>query len=378
MNVLILTHALGQNYGGILQAYALQEVIKRHGINVVTTNYQEPSRLTKSLINFKYLIRIIVHTVKPMVSDLPPYGARLYIPGNLRFIKLYMNTVSNSKLIDNHFLKTFDLFIVGSDQVWRQAYVPVAKYMFNFAEDLEVKRISYAASFGTNDLSEYSPELIEKTAQLAKKFEAISVREDTGKYIVRKNWGIKAEQHVDPTLLLSKDHYESLITEDSLNLNISKGNLFVYVLDKSDSKEKIINRITQTLMLAKFEILPPTPTSRRNLKNNLEKYQLPPLTQWLKSFQDADYIVTDSFHGTVFAIIFNKPFLAIGNKSRGMTRFTSLLNLFGLKDRLVLSRTEVTEELIRRKIDWVSVNKIIKIEQKRSHDFLIKYLRDDR
>jgi len=96
--------------------------------------------------------------------------------------------------------------------------------------------------------------------------------------------------------------------------------------------------------------------------------------QWLKSFIDAEYVVTDSFHGCVFSIIFNKPFIAIGNKDRGMARFNSLLKMFNLEDRLISSADELADKLLLSKINWASINyKIIK-ERKKSNDFLQKNL----
>lgn len=95
---------------------------------------------------------------------------------------------------------------------------------------------------------------------------------------------------------------------------------------------------------------------RSVFSNDLEKARFPSVESWLQSFRDAKFIVTDSFHGTVLSILFNKPFIAVGNSARGMARFESLLSQFGLTDRLVESPEEVSPKLVHSQIDWKAVN----------------------
>jgi hypothetical protein len=104
---------------------------------------------------------------------------------------------------------------------------------------------------------------------------------------------------------------------------------------------------------------------------NVEFFKYPCPSQWLKGFQDAEFIITDSFHGTVFSILNNKPFIALGNEMRGMSRFKSLLRMFGLQDRLVLSPSlERTKSLIDRDIDWLKVNSILDRERAKALNYL--------
>lgn len=370
--VLILTLEQGKNYGGILQAYALQSFIESLDCKAKTAAYIHSQSLLGSAL--KLLVKSVLHVINPRVSNLSQAEHTAITTRTRNFISKSMKIISlntaKHNLNDN-----FDVLIVGSDQVWRSAYTSVERYMFDFAEKVDgITRISYAASFGRDDLSEYSPALLKKSARLAKKFDAISVREDSGVDLVKEHWDMNAEQHVDPTLLLEKEHYIQLIKEDSDNVLPSKGSLFAYVLDRAGDKGAVIDKIANALKLQDFEIMPPKATSRKLFQANPEKYQLPPVTQWLKSFADAEFIVTDSFHGTAFSIIFNKPFIAIGNKERGLARFSSLLKLFNLEHRLVSSVDEITSELINEKIDWKHVNKKVKSEQKRSMEYLRKHL----
>jgi exopolysaccharide biosynthesis predicted pyruvyltransferase EpsI len=113
------------------------------------------------------------------------------------------------------------------------------------------------------------------------------------------------------------------------------------------------------------------PKYRANKKTikQIDDCVYPPVTQWLRAFMDAEFVVCDSFHGAVFSIIFNKPFLIIGNKKRGLTRFYSLLKLYGLEDRIITDN-EDNLSVINKIIDWESVNSILNSMRKKSYTYL--------
>jgi exopolysaccharide biosynthesis predicted pyruvyltransferase EpsI len=163
-----------------------------------------------------------------------------------------------------------------------------------------------------------------------------------------------------------------LVEQDSKYVSPSPGNLFVYILDQTIEKQQIVNQISSALHLSAFEVLPKRISSFSNLKELTTHIYLP-VTQWLQSFMDAKFVITDSFHGTVFSILFNKPFIVIENKKRGQARFSSLLKTFNLENRLVtLSCNENTNEIILNKIDWNNINGIISCKRKDSILFLNK------
>jgi polysaccharide pyruvyl transferase WcaK-like protein len=381
MKILILTQSLHNNYGGILQAYALQTVLKKMGHDVTTDS--KPHKNTSIIrraagvlkrIIFKYVLRKNINTSVffPFLVSRTENIINRHI---LRFVKENMTTINffkGKKGTNIETVKAYDTIIVGSDQVWRKQYSNVPAHLLDFTKDMNIKRIAYAASFGMDDLSEYTPKLIKRTAKLAKQFDAISVREDSGVLLCKKYWDVEAIHLLDPTLLLDKNDYMQLVEQDSKCVFPSQGNLFVYILDRTIEKQQIVNRISSTLHLSAFEVLPTSILT--NLKE-LDKYTYPPVTQWLQSFMDAKFIVTDSFHGTVFSILFNKPFIAIGNKERGQARFSSLLRTFNLENRLVTSLwNEHINEIILNKIDWNSINRIISYKRKDSIHFLNKLL----
>lgn len=364
MKIAILTHKLGHNYGGVLQAYALRAVVSTlvPGAKVLTYHayYLKMNVFTR-----------IKSTVGRTLRYRKLYWSSLAIEDYISelvtdFVEQYINTNNNFPP------KSANILIVGSDQVWRSTYVDPLKYMFADISNNDTKRISYAASFGVDDLSEYTPLQLERTAELAKKFSAFSVRETSGIGIIKRNWGMRSLRHVDPTLLLNVSEYNKLI--EATDTNVPKGSLFVYILDRNEKKTKIVNKIEQLTNTKVFDIMPKEYESFFDFLNNKQHYAMPKVEQWLRSFRDADFIVTDSFHGTVFSIIFNKPFISIGNEGRGLTRFSSLLEVFGLEDRLVSNVSDITNALLGEKIDWLVVNEIKKREQRRSAEYLKQYL----
>jgi hypothetical protein len=379
MKILILTQPLWNNYGGILQAYALQTVLKRMGHDVATDS--KPYRNTSIIrciavvlkrIILKYVLRKNINTSVFFPFFRSTRLINIISQYTLDFVEENMNTVDLFKFKigkrpDIKLAKTFDAIIVGSDQVWRNRYSDVSAHLLDFTKGMNIKRIAYAASFGKDDLSEYTPELIKRTAELAKQFDAISVREDSGVFLCEKYWNVEAVHLLDPTFLLDKNDYIRLV--ENSNVSQSQGNLFVYILDRMTEKQHIVNKISSALHLSAFEILPEKVSSLKDLKE-LGKYILSPVTQWLQSFIDAKFIVTDSFHGTVFSIIFNKPFIVIGNKERGLARILSLLKMVNLENRLVFSSDELANEIIFEKIEWHYINNIVYEKRKDSIRFL--------
>lgn len=377
--VIILTMPLGSNYGGVLQAYALQRFVGRLGVGMVDTSTPTRTR-AETIQKISLFVRNSIGVIFPkkrveyvtMGKDFGIQNANIlrFIRENISIIDLYTRGASAKDVIMG-----YDIAIIGSDQVWRAKYVKVLSYFLNFAKNIDIKRISYAASFGRDSLEEYGLRLIKKSAKPIGTFKAISVREYSGVRLCKDHWGLMAEQHVDPTLLLLKSEYVELVRKSMPSLEASKGNLFTYILDRDSVNSRIVSNITDSMGLCSFEVMPPQCASRKDFIENIDNYILPPVEQWLKSFMDAKFIVTDSFHGCVFSIIFNKPFIAIGNKKRGLARFDSLLKLFGLEDRLVFSKDDITDELLHKKIDWAKINKITGKERARSKKFLMDSLR---
>ena len=255
----------------------------------------------------------------------------------------------------------FDAIVVGSDQIWRPMYYqPIANAYLKFAKDwTSIKRIAYATSFGT-DKWEYTHEETQECASLVKLFDAVSVRENSAVDLCRKYLEVEAVQVLDPTLLLSKEDYLKLIDQSKLKKNEG---VFAYFLDVTSSKMDLANRIAKERGLKLYQFNNPNVDC---LSLHFEKRIQQPIEEWIAGFRDASFVVTDSFHGCVFSIIFNKPFVVIGNEERGIARLKSLLSMLDF-DYSVASNIHQLQ-----KIEWNKTKLILDKYRQISLSFLRK------
>lgn len=359
MKVSILTQPLGHNYGGLLQAYALQAYLKKLRCEVVTIDRR---RLSGRSAPFKNYIRNLIKLLRGQIKSIPTEKRQALVLSNLsdfRDRRLAMSPrITNEQEIRDYFrAEKFGAVIVGSDQVWRPRYSPsILNFYLDFLTETSSpeKRLTYAASFGVDNW-EYSNDLTEKCKVLVKQFGAVSVREKSAIELCKDKFDISAKLVVDPTLLLEPNDYDPLINE--CNELKNKDCVLSYVLDPALEKRTISDIVGKTLDADVFSIKPEYSIAQVRARD-IDKCCFPSVESWLHALRYSRFIVTDSFHGTVFAILFNKPFIAIGNSARGMTRFESLLSQFGLVERLVESRNEVTPQLIQGQINWNSVNQL--------------------
>jgi len=369
MKLGILTLPLHINYGGLLQAFSLQKVLENKGHSVYIIDYPYRETLSDIVITIlKNIIKKYLLGRKDISSIIPQKPGKREFEMMSRntslFIKEHIKTTEKLTKIENihQVLKYhFEAYIVGSDQVWRPMYSPgiYANYLDFLPDDPTVKRIAYAASFGV-DHWEYSKKMTGKCKELAQRFNAVSVREDSGIALCKKYLGIDARLVLDPTLLLNKTDYVELIEKDQIPEK--KNSLMVYVLDKNEDNEKIVQNISKSLGLEIHSVMPKQSYSRG--VENIEDCVYPGVTEWLRGFLDAEFVVTDSYHGTLFSIIFNKPFITIGNQARGLSRFLSVLNLFDLEERLILGPDDYNEKMVLEPIDYDKINK--KVDKKRT------------
>ncbi len=376
MKICILTHPLHNNYGGLLQAYALQKVLRDMGHDVVTDrdgywknypilNFRDKlfARIV-NLLAFFGISRIIKTPSCTLNYTIDNYNIGI---NNKRFVRRNIRTVSlfnNRSLPSKCTIEKYDAFVVGSDQVWRSKYVEPSVYFLNFIKSDRIKKIAYAASFGVDNLDEYIPKELMDSKTGAKLFDAISVREESGISICNNMLNVNAVQVLDPTMLLDKSAYLGLISEQDIKVSDNTANC--YILDKSKEKTDIINHICKKLGLEAIYSMPePYNISKKNIKDSTYIS----ISTWLSRFRDAQFVVTDSFHGTVFSIIFNVPFVSIVNDDRGASRFISLLNMFGLENRMIRSRKDL-ERIELENIDFKKVRHIQKEWKKKSLNYI--------
>lgn len=379
MKIGILTQPLYSNYGGVLQAYALQKVLRNLGHEPTTLNYDKKTSLPPR---------------KKVISIIKRIGARL-VWG--RRISLSLDTIPfpDTNLYIRNFIAEnismtqkfcpplkfediagfgFGAFIVGSDQTWRPCYSPhLPTFFLDFIpENCPAKKIAYASSFGTGDM-EYSESELAVCAPLMRKFDAVSVREKSGAELCKKFFGADAAFVLDPTMLLNASDYETLIEQDRRRGILEGDDLrsfcSSYILDNSPEKERFFARVAEIRHLKTNKISISEKFPPRSL--DLDSCMLRPVTEWLETIKNSGFVVTDSFHGTVFAILFKTPFISIANEGRGADRFKSLLSLFGLQERLVHNYDLAEAERIANlQIDWNKIGAALEEMREYSLNFL--------
>ena len=355
MKIGILTSPILNNYGGILQNYALQQIIKHLGHEPITI------RSSGKHLRYRYwpliFIKIIISKLLNRDCSFPemPYTIKKRYRKQEQFI-LKNIALTNKKYVylSDDVIKKYDLdaIVVGSDQVWRPMYnTRIADMFLAFCFKYNIHRIAYGASFGVDNW-EFTKRQTEKCRNLIQRFDAISVRDASGITLCKKYLDCDAIEVLDPTLLLSRDKYTSICK------NVAKDpskHLIAYILDMNESKRLLIEMIA----------------SKKNLSVkffNADGDSTLSVEEWIAAFRDATLVVTDSFHGSAFSIIFNHDFYSIVNNGRGASRFYSLLSKFGLSDRII---TDMSCNLANIKdIDWNNVNKIIEGKKNESVEFL--------
>ena len=365
--ICILTQPLWHNYGCLLQAYALQKCLKAMNYEVVTDEY--PRRFLSFFDKLKDKSKRMVayHILgRKSVNPNPFYpnekSWKEICKNTSRFVRERIDTVdffNGQTFPSKEMINRFDTFIIGSDQVWRDSYGRVESYFGDFLKTENKKIFSYAASFGLSSW-QFDRERTEKLRVLAKRFRSISVREKDAIELCRDNLNIEANWVLDPTMLLSKNDYISLFKDNFQEK--SEGDLMTYMLDSSEEKIRLIKLIETEKKLNSFTVMAK------------ETETFPAIEKWLKGFYDAKFILTDSFHGMVFSIIFEKPFLVILNKQRGATRFLSLLSSLGLENRLIESVEDFNIDLLNKDIDYETIRKKLFVLVDKSKEFLIDSL----
>jgi len=337
MRLGIVTQPLAHNYGGILQNWALQQVLRDLGHEPVTIDAYLKYPYWRYLLGSA---RSVAYRMLGRRRNFPqrPYKGRCVSPLTGQFIAQHIATTKpvaayHADLINRYAL---DGLVVGSDQVWRPHYNADIEDMYlRFAQGAHVRRVAYAASFGT-DQWEYDDRQTAACAALAAQFDAISVRESSGIALCRQHLGVDATAVLDPTLLISRERYLDLCREVPVT---SEPYLAVYCLDVTPQKREIFTNIAHDrgLQLRYF-------SAHNELSLTVQ--------QWLAMFRDASMVLTDSFHGTVFSIIFQKDFYTFLNEERGKSRFESLLKPLQLESRII---TDNSVDAAMSPIDFTAV-----------------------
>jgi len=346
-----ITFHWATNYGAVMQAYALQKHLNDIGYETEIINYV-PSRIK--------IIQFLLNIKNMDFSQLKKeYRLKKFRKIELKISKhKYKN---NKSLFDCS--NKYNAIICGSDQIWNESFTstvegkPTLSYFLNFAGS-KTKKISYAASFGTDALSNKTKNIVLPELE---KFESISVRENSGKIII-KDLGMDATLVLDPTMLLEKEGYNELLSDKKFQ---NSPKVFSYIIHNNQTKAiEISNYIKSNYG-----------------KDVNEKYCdiNCGLYEWLNNIKNAKVVVTNSFHGMVFSIIFNTPFIIIPIENSGMNdRITTLLGLLNLENRKISEfNPKVIEDILLQEIDWITVEENLKRLRAESCNYLLNALKEN-
>ena len=361
----ILTFHSSNNFGALLQTYGTYSAVKKLGYNPSIINYHSPNK-----VNFYKTLHLSKN--KSWKANITSIGnAPLKSAKKKKSDDFRKNIlkVSNEKLVSFDELKlaqkNYAKIIVGSDQVWNYQNTGFDKrYLLDFIEDSR-KKIAYAASFALLEIeSKYKAEY----ARLLRGFAHLSVRETRGCELVKELTGLDAQQTIDPTLLLPAEEWSNFTPKKHL---INDKYLLIYSVGNEKKTIEIAQKIAADEGL-KVVII----------GNRFQEFFIsgvigvnPNPHEYVRLFKDASYVVTSSFHGLVFSVIFNKQFTCcLDNKRAGNSRQISFLEMIGLLERLTYDLPDL--EKVKHKIAWNKVNMILHTEKEKSISFLKNALAD--
>ena len=333
------------NFGGSLTQYALFHVLEDMGYSCVMIERPADAPGKASL-----------NTIKSIYIDFPYPNAAISVQ---RKSKEQMRDLN----------RYIDTFVVGSDQLFQYSlYNALGRFVALDWVEREKKKIAVAASYG-HDRVWGDPKILAELGYYMRQFDAFSVREKSGVEISKNNFGVDAEWILDPVFLCDRKHYDSLIKKSSRKL--PKKVIGSYILDPTVDKAEIL-KIVQKKLGCKAQIFSEFHHADAYVEplKGLDVEHLR-VEERLQLISECDFFVTDSFHGTCFAIIMGKPFISIKNNKRGGSRFDSLLSMFGLQDRLILTSQDISDhENIFEAIDYEKVNAILNSERKRCLEWI--------
>jgi hypothetical protein len=397
--ILLLTlvgRGYNQNYGAVLQGYALQKFLTSKDYEVKILDYEaNREQINRGFVQYylrfvkalkKYSCRVFIaklitllprkvkaHLMKGYES-LRKRNFQKFVDQNLFFTdRSYDNYAAI--LQDNPKLsKDFDVFLVGSDQVWNSSSPLnwLNTYLLGFTNHPE--KISYASSVS----SEIPNDLVEFYKERLSKFKHISVREEESAKEIEKILGYKPKVNVDPTLLLNAEQWNEVAKQPTQL--VQKPYIFVYDLYQSESILPVVEKIAKKERV-KYVNYTPILFARRLRYPHLEyTFYTDGPSEFLWYLKESDFVVTSSFHGVVFSVVFRKPFYAIlwGEKYKSLVkqngRIIDLSRKLGLEDRCFDNLNEIIKRGLDTNIDWQEVHEKLNVLRKDSIEWLLRAL----
>ncbi len=334
------------NFGANLVAFSMQEIIEKIG----------------------YKAKIINYNPFPEPSVIDKYCSSKFYKFRQDFLKLTKLCRSESDLIKLN--KQFNTFITGSDQVWRQLITGenALHYFLDFVFPSK-NILSYGASFG-HDYWDGDENTTRKAIELLKRFKAVSVRETDAVEILEKRFNLTGASVVlDPCLLLGEEDYEKLI-EFKDEQKVPERYIAFYCLFDSEGRVEKSKKMNDIKSYTNCEVV--NIAGKRELFLNSERFVYDSIPNFLNNIKNSSYVITDSYHGVLFSIIYKKDFICLGKSSKALSRFLSLFNLLDIdvEGRFLSSLEEVKKEIFTNKIDYRPIYKKLQKEKKKSLNYL--------
>lgn len=350
-NIGLLSLPMTWNYGGILQQYALQEVLGQLGHTThILCRRQTRNAALEAVVALKW-------AVIPALGQFLPVD-RYPLLAVESFKRKHLKNPSPPCFSGEALLKYvdrngIDALVVGSDQVWNKGTVPdLFNYYLDFCEQRpDLIRLAYAPSFSKPEW-DYTPEESTRCGALLKKFDAVSTREHIGVQHCREHFGVEAQLVPDPTLLLDASHYARIFENEPRHQGGGQKYVYSYLLDTAPEKVDAVRSVSQQLNAKVIHFAKDPSTDQPGAASSQTDHSV---ENWLGKMADAEFVVTDSFHGTVFALLFNKPFICFPNVQRGFERFTTLDIELGIGQRFALAGREA-RDILKMDMDWEAIN----------------------
>lgn len=352
----IITFHAAHNYGSCLQAYAIKRTYENLGAECEIINFRTPAQkdqytpLTKRK-GIKYILK--------NAFFLLTYSARKRKYLNFEnFISEYLLSGQREyNSLDELMTEPplYDLYVCGSDQIWNTA--PNDASMAYFLPFASGRKVSYAPSFGQLGEIEHKEEI----TNYLKSFDLLSVREERGKELVKEMTGLDVEILVDPTMLLDKSEWDSLVSDRK----IKEDYIFFYSLFSTKEMIKEVRAIASALHL---KVVVSNVSNQNDIFAGFTKQTDAGPREFLSLIKHAKLIITSSFHGSVFSIIYEKPFLAYGGM--GDKRISTLLEKTGLEECAIRSGEGIYKLKNIFSLDYTDASALLKSEKNKSIDYL--------
>lgn len=337
--VAIVTFHSAQSYGAFLQCIALK-------------SYLETCNCTVEIVNYNKLFKLGLPTgIWTLRKTYNLTNLRSYFMFKM-YRRLYMDLGPEikKKSATPEIFKDYNLVLTGSDQVWNVKITKGEKLFYFLDNFSKIEKASYAASFG-NDNWDYNSDDMELIRSNLAGFKSISVREITGQSILKENFNLNSEVVVDPTLLLDREFY--LKHFQLTNLIKSPEIVFFKLGYDGDFDEQLL--LIQAKLNFNTLIL-----NGKSSVNGINHIRVPSVKEWLNSFFNSKLVITDSFHGLAFCLIFQKQFVIINANKKRFNRISNLLDNVGLANRVLIeNNAEEVLNLYKNPIDYAEVGEIL-------------------